>query len=61
MAAWALRGAAMGAGLYTASQVQVLGMDTALLQAGLGIALALCLTLCVVMVVVWLGLTCFRG
>ena len=60
MAAWALRGAAMGAGLSTAGQIQVLGVDTALLQAGFGVALTFCVIFCIIMWVGWLGLTFFR-
>ena len=58
--AWCLRGLAMCVALLTAGNAQVLGGDTALLQAFLGICVAACITACLVMSVAWMGLTCMH-
>jgi hypothetical protein len=60
IAAWALRGLAMGAAMSTAEKIQSLGVDTALLQAAFGLAFTLCVVFCVVMWVGWLGLAFFK-
>lgn len=60
IAAWMLRGVAMGASLFTAKNVQALGVDTVMLQAAFAISFTMCIMFCLVMFIGWLGLTLFR-